>query len=229
MNKFLLVDGMGIAKTLIESDEKDTNKKSYYTVGKTIFCDGINGNRRKYPRDVMVEAIEKYKKEKMGKAFTAMGELNHPIGDEESMQVDPGKASHKFVDIWEEKDGWFYTKAKIMNTPNGKIAKTLIDEGITLGISTRGVGEVEEDYEYGCDVVTQYELITPGDYVTEPSAPGAFLEVVKEGKFPIFNDGEKIRIDKFVKTVDKKWKVNKSRKENNKMLNEAFKKLIDTI
>lgn len=228
-NTFLLIEqhfDSNKIKTIIESN-KSTNEKEYFTVGKTIYCDGNNGNNRVYPKNIMTTAIDKYKKEKMGKIFTAMGELNHPVGDEESMQVNPAKASHKFVDIWEEKDGWFFTKAKVMNTPNGKIVKTLLDEGITLGISTRGVGEIQEDYETGYETVSYYELITPGDYVTDPSAPGAFLDVVKEGKFSIYTDGENIRIKKFKETVDKNWKVNRNKEENNDMLNNAFKKLIE--
>lgn len=228
MKKFLLVEAN---KNIIKPEiVVENNKEAIYTSGKTIFCDGINQNNRKYPKEVMKEAIEKYIKEKMGKEnFRAMGELNHPIGDEESMSVNPAKASHKFVEIWEGDDNWYYTKSKVMDTPNGRIVKTLLSEGITLGISTRGVGEVSEDYEYGCDVVTQYELITPGDYVSDPSAPGAFLDVVKEGKFPIYFEDEKIKIMKFKKAVDKNWKVNKNRDENTLMLERVFNELIKSF
>ena len=228
MKKFLLVEANNnIVKPefIMEGDTK-----SVYSVGKTIFCDGVNQNNRKYPKEIMKEAIDKYIKEKMGKAnFRAMGELNHPIGDEESMAVNPANASHKFVEIWEGDDDWYYTKSKVMDTPNGRIVKTLFSEGITLGISTRGVGEVSEDYEYGCDVVTQYELITPGDYVSDPSAPGAFLDVVKEGKFPIYYENEKIKIMKFKNSVDKNWKVNRNSEENNLMLEKVFNELIKSF
>lgn len=230
-NLFLLVEenisSVEAEKVLIEKNGK--KEKQYITTGRTIYYGGVNQNNRHYPKEIMEEAVEKYKQKRMGKNFTALGELDHPISEEESMNIEFKKASHKFLDIWDGNDGWFYTKAKIIGTPTGNIAKVLVDEGISLGISTRGLGEIEEDYDRGCDRVSQYELLTAGDFVSEPSAPNAFLEVVKEGKYPIHSIDEFIHIKKFVDKVDKNYKINRNRDNNRKMLNEAWSKLLKEI
>src|SRR5208282_1422378 len=112
----------------------------------------------------------------------SLGELNHP----ESVSVDPRQASHLITDLWIEGNN-IMGKAKILDTPNGKIVKALMDEGVTLGVSSRGFGSLKEVNGVQ-QVQDDYHLATV-DIVQDPSAPGAFVNSIMENREFIIEGG----------------------------------------
>ena len=124
----------------------------------------------------MNREVSKYNEEFVGRG-RALGELGHPEGP--TLNLD--RVSHKIVELYPEGTN-FIGKAKLMETPMGKIAKSLLDEGVTLGVSSRGVGSLRESNN-GCKVVGEdFMLATAADIVADPSAPDAFVSGIMEGK-----------------------------------------------
>jgi hypothetical protein len=155
-------------------DLEGNTVKQLYIEGPFLQGDVVNRNGRVYPVDMLQSSIGAFKKSKM-KGVGVPGELNHP---ESSIQVDLDRVSHYITHLeMVGKDG--IGKAKIASTPTGQIAKCLINDGMILGVSTRGVGRLGEDAE-GRKVVSDFELVTV-DIVSEPSAPNAFVNAVMEG------------------------------------------------
>jgi len=179
MNKLLLVEEVPVS--LIESEiivEDKNNKKNYYIAGPFLEADVKNRNQRIYPRPVIEREVEKFNKEKI-QHNRALGELKHP----ESTEIDPERASHLIKELKMEKN-IAYGKALVLDTPTGKIVKSLLDAGVKLGVSSRGVGTIRESV-----VQPDYQLITI-DIVTDPSAPSAFVEGIYEStKEWIIKDG----------------------------------------
>lgn len=205
----------------VETEDGIKKVKEYFTIGPTVLTDEINQNRRIYEGRDMDRALQIYK-EKFIDGNRALGELDHPLDEEASLYVELKSASHKFIEY--RRDGnYIISKAKVMDTPQGKIAKTLIDEGICLGISTRGIGDIEE--KHGNSVVVNYEFVTMGDYVHDPSAPGAFLDTLKEGKMLLrhgFTNEEMQKMKKAEQKVDKKYRLNLSKEDKQKILSDFF-------
>ena len=141
-----------------------------------VFLEGIflqanikNRNGRIYPMDIMEPEVERYKKEYVD-TNRALGELGHPFTNSPNINLD--RVSHQIVDIWRDGD-YFKAKAKLLDTPFGKIAKALVLEGIQLGVSSRALGSVIR--RNGTDYVGKdFKIITAGDIVFEPSAQSAF-------------------------------------------------------
>lgn len=141
-----------------------------------VFLEGIflqanikNRNGRIYPMDIMEPEVERYKKEYVD-TNRALGELGHPFNNSPNINLD--RVSHQIVDIWRDGD-YFKAKAKLLDTPFGKIAKALVLEGIQLGVSSRALGSVIR--RNGTDYVGKdFKIITAGDIVFEPSAQSAF-------------------------------------------------------
>lgn len=213
--------------TIKEYDEngneinKQKTVKEYFTLGPTVLTDEINQNRRIYEGTDMDRALREYNT-KFIETNRALGELDHPFDDEKSLYVELKNVSHKFVEY--KRDGnYIVSKAKVMTeTPNGKIVKSLIDEGVKLGISTRGMGDIEE--RNGKSYVVNYEFVTMGDYVHDPSAPGAFLDIVKEGKklLTSFSDIEMEKIKEEERKFEDKYKMNLSSDEKSRIIKEFF-------
>ena len=140
-----------------------------------VFLEGIflqanikNRNGRIYPMDIMEPEVERYKKEYVD-TNRALGELGHPAN---SPNINLDRVSHQIVDIWRDGD-YFKARAKLLDTPFGKIAKALVLEGIQLGVSSRALGSVVR--RNGTDYVGKdFKIITAGDIVFEPSAQAAF-------------------------------------------------------
>jgi hypothetical protein len=148
--------------------------KNLYIQGPFLQGDTLNRNGRIYPVPMLQTAIEAFKKEKM-RGVGCPGELNHP---ESSIQIDLDRVSHYITDL--NMDGnTGVGKAKIATTPKGQIARALIDDGMILGVSTRGVGSLSHS-DNGDKLVSDFELVTV-DIVSDPSAPNAFVEAVMEG------------------------------------------------
>jgi hypothetical protein len=160
--------------------------KRYYVRGITLQSEVCNKNKRIYPKKVLKEAITEYVKLNMkpGESSRAMGELNHPKADVESVNLE--NISHKFVEIQEDGNNWI-TKALVLNTPKGQIVQTLLSEGVQIGISSRGLGKVKDSN--GVKIIESLQLITLGDLVGDPSAPDAFVQGILESREWVYENG----------------------------------------
>ena len=156
--------------------EQRNGKKSMYIEG--IFLQGNikNRNGRMYPSEVLRKEVSRYNESNI-QSGRALGELGHPDGP----TVNLDRVSHKIVSLKENGNN-FIGKAKILGTPMGKIASSLIEEGVKLGVSSRGIGSLKPTKE-GFNVVgDDFMLATAADIVADPSAPDAFVEGIMEGK-----------------------------------------------
>ena len=156
--------------------ESKGGKKSLYIEG--VFLQGgiKNRNGRMYPVETLAKEVHRYNENFTGKG-RALGELGHPDGP----TVNLDRVSHK-ITMLEQRGDNFYGKAKILSTPMGKIAQSLLGEGVKLGVSSRGIGSLKEDTE-GVKVVGEdFMLATAADIVADPSAPDAFVDGIMEGK-----------------------------------------------
>ena len=157
---------------------------------KKMFIEGVflqgeikNRNGRMYPISTLAKEVGRYN-ESFVKKGRALGELGHPEGP----TVNLDRVSHKITSLVQEGNN-FRGKAQLLSTPMGKIAQNLIGEGVTLGVSSRGVGSLKEDMR-GCKVVGEdFMLATAADIVADPSAPDAFVSGIMEGKEWIWEGG----------------------------------------
>ena len=152
------------------------DKKSLYIEG--VFLQGNikNRNGRMYPMETLQKEVARYTESNISSG-RALGELGHPDGP----TVNLDRVSHKFISLREHGSN-FIGKAKILDTPMGQIAKSLIDEGVKLGVSSRGIGSLKPTKE-GFNVVgDDFQLATAADIVADPSAPDAFVDGIMEGK-----------------------------------------------
>jgi Prohead core protein serine protease len=170
---------MKLIKELTESvqyitEEKD-GKKTLYIEGPFLVAETVNRNKRMYKEETMREEVARYTEEYVSKN-RAFGELGHP--DTPSINLD--RVSHLIVGLRQEGNAWI-GKAKILETPMGNIARNLIEGGAQLGVSSRGMGSLK--MENGINVVQgDFHLATAADIVADPSAPGAFVQGIMEGK-----------------------------------------------
>jgi hypothetical protein len=167
-----LCDG-GICQDLLtESEKAEVANGGMYLTGMLQCGDTKNGNGRVYPIKVLEREINNYKK--LVKENRALGELDHP----DDSVINLKNASHMITDCW--MDGpKVMGKAKVLDTPSGQILRSLVDSGVKLGISSRGLGSVHEGKE-GTIVEDDFQLIC-FDFVSEPSTPNAFM-TLREGK-----------------------------------------------
>ena len=164
------------------TEEKD-GKKSTYIKGVFLQTEITNRNGRMYKFDTMNREVSKYNEEFVNRG-RALGELGHPEGP--TLNLD--RVSHKIVELYPEGTN-FIGKAKLMETPMGKIAKSLLEEGVQLGVSSRGLGSIKK--EGTCSVVADdFILSTAADIVADPSAPDAFVQGIYEGKEWCLVDGQ---------------------------------------
>ena len=164
------------------TEEKD-GKKSTYIKGVFLQTEITNRNGRMYKFDTMNREVSKYNEEFVNRG-RALGELGHPEGP--TLNLD--RVSHKITELYPEGTN-FIGKAKLMETPMGKIAKSLLDEGVQLGVSSRGLGSIKK--EGSCSVVADdFILSTAADIVADPSAPDAFVEGIYEGREWVTVDGK---------------------------------------
>ena len=157
---------------------------------KTLHIEGVflqggikNRNGRVYPIDILGKEVNRYCENFVGKG-RALGELGHPDGP----TVNLDRVSHKITSLVREGNN-FVGKAKLLSTPMGKIASSLIGEGVTLGVSSRGVGSLKEDHTGTKVVGEDFQLATAADIVADPSAPDAFVNGIMEGKEWIWEGG----------------------------------------
>lgn len=156
-------------------EAKEDGKKNYFIEGIFLQGDIVNRNGRQYPMSVLDKEAERYNEEFI-KTNRAYGELGHPDGPTINLE----RVSHMIKDLTKEGNNYI-GKAKIMDTPYGKIVKSLIDEGAQLGVSSRGMGTLKQSNEGINEVQDDFLLATAGDIVADPSAPNAFVNGVMEG------------------------------------------------
>ena len=159
----------------ILSEEKN-GKKHLYIEGTFLQGNIKNRNGRMYPMETLAREVDKYSNTYI-KSGRAMGELGHPDGP----IVNLDRVSHLITSLVQEGSN-FKGKAKILDTPMGQIAKSLLDEGVRLGVSSRGVGSLKLNREGVNVVADDFMLATAADIVADPSAPEAFVNGIMEGK-----------------------------------------------
>tara|TARA_B100000287_G_scaffold342261_1_gene328950 strand:+ start:918 stop:1562 length:645 start_codon:yes stop_codon:yes gene_type:complete len=163
------------------SEEKD-GKRSHFIEGVFLQAEIENKNGRKYPFKTLQREVAKYDENYITKG-RALGELGHPDGP--SINLD--RVSHKIQSLKEDGNN-FVGRAKILDTPMGNIAKNLLDEGVKLGVSSRGMGSLRK--EESCNIVQDdFMLATAADIVADPSAPDAFVDGIMEGKEWVWENG----------------------------------------
>ena len=158
-------------------------KKKMYIEGVFLQGDIKNRNGRMYPVNTLSREVNRYN-ESFIKKGRALGELGHPDGP----TVNLDRVSHKITSLRQEGRN-FVGKAQLLDTPMGKIAKSLIDEGVTLGVSSRGIGSLKTTTEGYKVVGEDFMLATAADIVADPSAPDAFVSGIMEGKEWIWDGG----------------------------------------
>ena len=159
------------------------SKKKMYIEGVFLQGDLKNRNGRMYPVNTLAKEVNRYNEAFVAKG-RALGELGHPDGP----TVNLDRVSHKITSLRQEGNN-FVGKAQILNTPMGKIASSLLDEGVKLGVSSRGIGSLKMTRE-GVNVVgDDFMLATAADIVADPSAPDAFVEGIMEGKDWVWDGG----------------------------------------
>ena len=177
----LISEAVEDAELLIEEKE-DGSGKNYKIRGVFMQADIKNRNGRVYPQEILAKEVAKYNKNFI-KENRAFGELGHPDGPTVNLE----RVSHMITDLHPDGKN-FIGEAKIMDTPMGKIVKNLMDEGAKLGVSSRGMGSL--DQRNGANYVRDdFYLATAADIVADPSAPNAFVEGILEGKEWIWDNG----------------------------------------
>lgn len=166
---------------LVEADGK--GGKNHFITGVFMQAEKQNRNGRVYPMNILSKEADRYNREYVQKN-RAFGELGHP----ENPQINLDRVSHMITKL--HADGTnFIGKAKILDTPNGKIVKSLLDGGASLGVSTRGVGSLRPHNGYQ-QVQDDFKLATAADIVADPSAPDAFVRGIMESKEWIWENGK---------------------------------------
>lgn len=159
----------------ILDEEGNAKGKNYFIEGIIMQGDLKNRNGRMYPMETLVRETNRYKENYVAKN-RAYGELGHPQGP----TINLDRVSHMFTELKEDGSN-IVGRAKIMDTPMGKIVKNLIDEGAQLGISSRGMGSLKQNKDGIMEVQKDFMLATAGDIVADPSAPDAFVNGIMEG------------------------------------------------
>ena len=178
--------------------EETNGKKDYKIKGVFMQADIKNRNGRIYPVETLAKEVRRYTKEFIEKK-RAFGELGHPDGPTVNLE----RVSHMITSLKPEGKN-FIGEAKIMDTPYGKIVKNLIDEGAVLGVSSRGMGSIQQ--MSGRNVVGKdFYLATAADIVADPSAPDAFVEGIMEGKEWVWDNGvlKSMEVEKYKEEIEK--------------------------
>ena len=171
-----------ISKVEFITEGKGAAKKSYIK-GIFLQAEQVNRNGRMYPLAIMEREVNRYNEAFVQKG-RALGELGHPDGP----TVNLDRVSHKICELYKDGNN-FIGKAQLLETPMGKIAKSLISEGVCLGVSSRGVGSLKMTNEGHKIVGEDFMLATAADIVADPSAPDAFVQGIMEGKEWVWEGG----------------------------------------
>lgn len=191
----LITEQIDDAKIVIT--EGKNGKRNTFIEGVFLQGELTNRNGRRYPISTLAREVGKYN-ESFVKTGRALGELGHPDGP----TINLDRASHLITSLKQEGNN-FVGKARLLETPMGKIAKQLLDEGVKLGVSSRGLGSIKE--ENGVKVVGEdFMLATAADIVADPSAPDAFVNGIMEGKEWVLAGGaiHEQQIEQIKKRID---------------------------
>jgi len=175
-----------VASVIVEANEN--GKKDYFIQGVFMQSEIKNRNGRVYPKEIMLKEVNRYRKDFIEQK-RAFGELGHPEGP----TINLDRVSHLITELNQDGNN-FVGKAKILTTPMGNIVRNLIDDGAKLGVSSRGLGSLEQkgDAQY---VKGDFQLATAADIVADPSAPAAFVEGIMEGVEWIYENGRLRMLD----------------------------------
>lgn len=191
---------------ITEEDEK-SKKKNYFIEGIIMQSEVKNGNGRIYPKEILMKEMNRYTKKYINEK-RAFGELGHPKGP----NINLDRVCHMFTELREEGNN-VIGRAKVMDTPHGKIVKSFIDEGARLGISTRGLGSLKENKDGLLEVQSDFMLATAGDIVADPSGPDCYLEGIMEGS------------EWFYDVATQNWKAKQIMENHKKEAEERYSKL----
>jgi hypothetical protein len=184
-------------------EEESNGRKNLYIEGVFLQADIKNRNGRVYPFGVLEREVGRYNEQYVG-AGRALGELGHPDGP----TVNLDRVSHKIVSLKAEGSN-FIGKAQILTTPMGDIAKNLLENGVKLGVSSRGMGSIEE--KNGANYVRDdFMLATAADIVSDPSAPDAFVNGIMEGKEWVWENGiiKEVNVAKYKRYISESTRKN---------------------
>jgi len=171
------------------SESNENGKKSLFIEGRFLVAEEPNKNRRMYKIDILENEVKRYTEEYI-KTNRALGELGHP----DTPTINLERVSHKIVSLTRE-GNVFMGRALVLDTPYGNIVKNFIDSGVNLGVSSRGMGSLVPNDEGVNIVQDDFRLATAADIVADPSAPGAFVNGIMEGKEWLFVEGRYVEVD----------------------------------
>ena len=175
-----------------------SGKKTHYIKGIFLQSEVTNRNGRRYPRQIMEREVQRYIKDHVNEN-RAYGELGHPQGP----IINGPLISHRIVELKQDGNN-FIGKARILDTPNGRIVKELLDDGGKLGVSSRGMGSLKPVGGVN-EVQDDFYLATAGDIVFDPSAPDAFVQGIMEGKEWVWDNGvlKPITVENYQRQINK--------------------------
>ena len=211
----LITEEIEQAEYIVE--EAGNGKRNYSIKGIFMQSDVKNRNGRLYPKEILQKEVTRYNREFINKS-RAFGELGHPDGPTVNLE----RVSHMIKALYPEGNN-FIGEARVLDTPYGKIVKSLIDEGARLGVSSRGMGTLAN--VGGANVVKDdFYLATAADIVADPSAPDAFVEGIMEGKEWVWNNGilKEQEVNELKLQADSKERI--TRAEKNAQVFESFLK-----
>jgi len=211
----LITEEIEQAEYIVE--ETNSGKRNYSIKGVFMQSDVKNRNGRIYPKEILQKEVARYNREFINKS-RAFGELGHPDGPTVNLE----RVSHMIKALYPEGSN-FIGEARVLDTPYGKIVKSLIDEGARLGVSSRGMGTLAN--VGGANVVKDdFYLATAADIVADPSAPDAFVEGIMEGKEWIWDNGilKEAEVNELKLQVESKERI--ARAEKNAQVFESFLK-----
>ena len=199
------------------TEEDENKKKSYFIEGIFMQSEMKNRNGRVYPKAILQKEVKRYS-DKFINTKRAFGELGHPDGPTVNLE----RVSHMITELVEDGAN-FVGRAKIMDTPYGKIVKNLIDEGAKLGVSSRGMGSLKPVQDGLQEVQSDFYLATAADIVADPSAPDAFVSGIMEGKEWVWDNGllKEKEIVEYQKQIERATEISR-----NKVRIEAFENFI---
>ena len=194
----LLITEVNENINLVCEEDSSTGSKNYFIEGIFMQAEKTNRNGRRYPRETLMNETNRYN-ENYVKKQRALGELGHPEGPTLNLE----RASHMVTELNIEGNN-VTGKAKILETPYGKIVQNLIDGGAKLGVSSRGMGSLKQDKE-GINEVQKDFMLSAVDIVADPSAPDAFVNGIMEGKAWIYENGifKEQQMENYRKSIEK--------------------------
>ena len=202
------------------TEEDENKKKNYFIEGIFMQSEMKNRNGRVYPKVILQKEVKRYT-DKFINTKRAFGELGHPDGPTVNLE----RVSHMITELVEDGAN-FVGRAKIMDTPYGKIVKNLIDEGAKLGVSSRGMGSLKPVQDGLQEVQSDFYLATAADIVADPSAPDAFVSGIMEGKEWVWDNGllKEKEIVEYQKQIERATEISR-----NKVRIEAFENFITKL